>query len=132
YPRRNPAPILYRWEDDVTILTCQRDSEGVELTLLDRPAEYENGLDLGEFQCVSVGPKDCTLGTTKAALLEAWKDSKPVFEDNVVILTPPEDSPFSQIHAYVEERGGRVNRIVALYREKWEKDPGQDKLEEAV
>jgi hypothetical protein len=130
YPKRAPSPTFYAWEDDITILTCQRDSEGVELTILDRPLDQEDGVLLDTFQCVADGPKDCTLGMTKAELLKRWQDSKPVFEDNVLVLTPPEETGYSQFQANF--KGGAVVRIVALHAQKWDKDPGQEKLEEAV
>jgi hypothetical protein len=132
YPQRTPAPRMYRWEDDVTIMTCQRDSEGVELTLLDRPLDFEKGVKLGAFQCLSEGPRNCTLGMTKAELVELWKDSKPTFEDNVLIVTAPVESSYSQIQAFFKDSTGLVTRVVALHAQKWDKDPGQEKLEEAV
>jgi hypothetical protein len=130
YPKRAPAPTFHLWEDDVTILTCQRDSEGIELTLRDRPLDQEDGIPLGPFQCVSAGPTNCLLGMKQAELLKLWTET--AIEGNVLILTPPAESPYSHIQAYLQRAGGPVVRIVAIHSQKWERNPGQEKLEEAV
>ena len=37
-PPREPKPALYSWADDMTLLTCQHDGGGAEVTLRDWPA----------------------------------------------------------------------------------------------
>src|SRR5262249_19540446 len=60
-PARKPAPVQWRWQDDLTVMTCQHDAFGVEVALRDRPPG-EGEPRTVPLQYLPRGPKDCTLG----------------------------------------------------------------------
>jgi hypothetical protein len=114
FARRKPAPLLYSWHDDVTWVTCQRDSEGLELTLRDCPLEHPEGVPLPPFRCLPLGPGACRLGMTKASLLKEYNASQAEFHQGVLVLLPPK-GPYDQIFVRFDQRG-TATQITARYK----------------
>jgi hypothetical protein len=130
YPARKPAPVLYRWEDDTTRLTCQRDSEGVEVVVVDRAPEREAGTPFQPVAYIPLGPEDCRLGEGKAELKKRWAKTKPEWQEGVLILYPPKGD-YDQVQVAFDTRGKAVT-ITARLRQQWNGNPGPAKLAEAV
>jgi hypothetical protein len=131
FASRSPDPVLYRWQDDATLLTFQQDSEGVELTLRDCPRAYESGVPLPPFECLPPGPKNCRLDTKKADLVKRWKDSRPRFQEGWLVLSLPEDSPFDQYLVRFNAHN-RAVQVSARHRQQWDREPSPDELAAAV
>jgi hypothetical protein len=110
---RKPAPVLYRWQDDATLLTCQRDSEGVELVLRDCPPEHPAGVRLPPFRCLPLGPSPYALAMTKTELLKGWKGAAPQIHRGVLVLQP-KGGPYDQIFVRFDE-DGRAVQITARH-----------------
>jgi hypothetical protein len=130
FPRREPTPVLYRWLDDVTVLTCQRDSEGVELVVRDCPLDHEEGIPLAPFQYLPAGPDHCPLGSTRAGLLKKWKDAGAAERDGVLLLKP-QGSPFDLLQVHFNN-DDVVDQVTARHRPQWKENPGADRLAAAV
>jgi hypothetical protein len=131
-PRREPAPVLYRWQDDATRLTCQRDSEGIEVAVLDCPLEFPDGVRLGDFRYLPVGPKGCGLGDKKADLLQRWNATRPEFNrQGALELTPAGDSPYDRFLVWFD-KDQRAVQIITLHRRPWKGEPSEDQLAQAV
>src|SRR5207248_3331868 len=84
-PRRKPAPVLRRWQDDQTLLTCQQDGYGIELRLRDCPLEHPEGVPVPPLTYLPLGPEGCVLGTTKEALFRQWKVGTPALVNGGVV-----------------------------------------------
>jgi hypothetical protein len=116
-PAQKPAPVLYRWADDITLLTLQKDAGGAEVVLKDRPLDAPEGVALQPLSFVSRGVDRCTLGDKKADILNAWKISKPTFaSDGALVLPGPSKSPYDAILVYFDN--DRAARILARHRTK--------------
>jgi hypothetical protein len=114
FPPRKPAAASFRWKDDVTILTYQRDAGAVELTLLDRPRDQEAGVSLPRLQYLGRGPDDCQLSMTRDDLLQRWGVRQPVTAgDGAVVLAPKSPQPYDAILVWFDR--DRVARIVARH-----------------
>jgi hypothetical protein len=131
-PARDPAPRRYRWQDDATRLTVERDSEGAELAALDCPVDQESGIQLPAFRCVGSGPKGCSLDQLKADLLKHWNQaSSQVNKQGLAELTSPEDGPYDRLFVRFGA-DGRVEQVLALHKPVWDADPGDVQLAAAV
>jgi hypothetical protein len=130
YPARKFVPVVYRWEDDVTRLDCQRDSEGVEVLVRDRPLTDKPGPAPKPFRYLPLGPKNCRLGEGKEALRRRWAPTKPDIQQGLLVLYP-DKGRYDQIRVAFNSRG-RVVNITARHREKWEGHPGPAKMAWAV
>ena len=69
--------VLYRWQDDLTVVTWQQDSGGVELTVRDCPAAQPDGVPLVPLALLDRGPEGCRLGDRQAEVLARFKGQKP-------------------------------------------------------
>jgi hypothetical protein len=115
-PPQKPAPVLYRWTDDLTLLTCQTDAGGAEVVLKDRPLDAPQGVTLLPLQFVSRGVDRCTLGDKKEEILKVWKISKPpTAADGALVLAGPSKGPYDAILVYFDAND-RASRILARHR----------------
>jgi hypothetical protein len=113
-PPRRPAPALYRWQDDRTLLAYQRDSERVELTLRDCPLDYDAGIPLPPLEYLPRGVGTCVLGVPRGTLLGAAAASKPVTTpDGALILRPAEAGPYDALLVWF--KGDQASRIIARH-----------------
>jgi hypothetical protein len=122
-PARKPGPVLRRWQDDMTLLTCQQDGFGIELCLRDCPLAHADGVPLPPLAYLPRGPENCELGTTKEALFAQWKVGMPVLADGAVVLAPNRSSPFDALLVWFDNE--RVAQIIARHRSKGRLDPAQ-------
>jgi hypothetical protein len=112
---QKPAPVLYRWADDLTVLTCQRDAGGAEVVLRDCPPDFPQGFPLAPLTFVSRGPDRVALGQAKAEVFKAWNNFKPTTApDGATAFPAAANSPYDAILVYFE--GDRVSRILARHR----------------
>jgi hypothetical protein len=115
-PAKKLKPVLYRWLDDRTCLTYQRDSGGSEVAVRDCPLEYPLGQTLPPLLFCSRGLSGVTLGEDRSEVLKRWKVSKPqAGEDGSIDLGPgSKDSPYDAVAVWFEN--DKVSRIVARHR----------------
>jgi hypothetical protein len=106
----------YRWRDDLTIQTYERDAGGSEVTLRDCPLEHLNGVPLPPLQYCSRGVEHCRLGDARADVLKHWPGEPKDGPDGAVVLTPPNASPYDLLLVWFEN--DRVSRVVAQHRAK--------------
>jgi hypothetical protein len=115
FPAHKPAPRTFRWQDDATLLTYQRDGAGAEAILRDCPAEHPNGVPLPPLATLPRGPEGCALGEHRAELLRKFKIDKPVVvAGGALVLPPPKGSPFDAILVWFDD-DDKAARIVARY-----------------
>jgi hypothetical protein len=114
-PAQKPAPALYRWVDDRTILTLQRDAGGVEVTVRDNPPDPTKAVALPPLLFCGRGVEGCTLGQGKAAVLKAWKaeQAEPT-ADGAIVLAPAASSLYDAILVWFEN--DKVSRVIARQR----------------
>jgi hypothetical protein len=111
---RKPVPALYRWRDDLSILTCQRDAWGVEVTLrdisgADEPTEAITGLSY-----LPRGPAgEIGLGTARDDVLRAAGASPRTLADGAIVLAPKTPAMFDALLVWLQN--DRVVRIVARH-----------------
>src|SRR5579871_342606 len=67
-PAQRPAPLLYRWQDDITALFYQRDAAGVEIAVRDCTADPAVGLPLPPLEYLPRGPVNVQLGDQRQQL----------------------------------------------------------------
>jgi hypothetical protein len=117
-PAKKFKPVQYRWLDDRTVMTYQRDGGGSEVTLRDCPLEYPLGQPLPPLQFCLRGLPELILGQERDAVLKRWKAEKAqVNPDGSVDLGEgPKDSPYDSVAVWFED--GKVSRIVARHRAK--------------
>jgi hypothetical protein len=121
-PAQQPAPVMYRWLDDTTVLTYQRDAGGAEVVLRGRPADQPEGANLPPLTFCSRGVEHCELGATRAAVTGHWKlPEPPPTTGGAVILGQPDSSPYEVVLVWFE--GDKASRILAVHRAKVAADP---------
>jgi hypothetical protein len=114
-PRK--PPVLYRWRDDVTVLTMQRDDGGAEVVLRDCPPDRPLGVELSPLQFCSRGVSLCALGDSRAEVLQRHHVRNPqVVGTGAEYFAEPEDSPYDVLLVWYEKN--RVSRIIARHRDK--------------
>ena len=117
-PGTRPATPVYRWLDDRTLVTFQRDTFTTEVTLRDCPAEAALGVDLPPLSFCSKGVEGCELGNRRAAVLKHWKIEKPTMVGDAVLLSPA-SGLYDAVLVYFEDGAeGRVVKILGQYRER--------------
>jgi hypothetical protein len=131
FPRRKPAPVLYRWQDDATRLTCQCDSEGAELCLRDCPLQYENGVALARFAYLPAGPEKCLVGMKKADLVKLWNVNDKDFQQGNLVLFPAQSSPYDQL-LVTFNKAGDVAQVTARHRKQPADNAPPEHLADAV
>lgn len=112
---KGPAAVCYRWTDDRTVLTYQRDGNGLEVVLTDCPLASPKGIALPPLELCSRGSEGCHLGDTRDELLKRWKISQPkTTGDGGLLLFPPAKSPYELAVVYFVDN--KVVRILARHR----------------
>ncbi len=114
-PARKP-PVFYRWLDDVTYLTYQRDWGGSEVTLRDRPSDQLRGVALPPLLFCGRGVAGCVLGDSQNAVRQRWRVGNPLLASNGdEVLKTPADSPYDVL--LVRYENGKVSKLIARLRE---------------
>jgi hypothetical protein len=109
-----PSAVLSVWQDDATLLTCQRDAGGVEVTVRDCPVDQEMGVELAPLEYLPRGPEKCPLGETRDELLRRWKAKEPpTTPDGAVILHPDRGDVYDAFLVWFEK--DRAVRVVAQH-----------------
>src|SRR5262249_27712544 len=111
-PARKPTPVLYRWQDDLSVLTCQYDGFGLELRLHARP-QSENSRPPDALVYLPLGPKDCALGAERTELMRQWKVREPVMSNDALVLTPAAGGPYDTLLVWFQR--DHVVKIVARH-----------------
>lgn len=114
-PPRKPAATLYRWQDDVSVLTCQRDAWGVEVTLRDASGDDPGAAPpLPPLEFLPRGPAgELALGATRDEVVRAAGGKPRALADGALVLAPRGPAPYDTLLVWLE--GDRVTRIVARY-----------------
>jgi hypothetical protein len=112
--------VLYRWQDDVTCLTYQRDSGGSEVVLRDRlshpPVPYGNEGELPPLRFCRDGVEGCVLGDNQAEVHKRWQVRNPLLAANgAEILVMPANSPYDVLLVWYNK--GKVSRLIARHRQ---------------
>ncbi len=117
-PAKKFKPVLYRWLDDRTVMTFERDAAGSEVTIRDCPLEQPLGRPLPPLQFCSRGLPGLPLGDGRAAVLQQWKIEKPPTnaDGSVDLGEGPADSPYDAVTVWFDK--DKVARIVARHRAK--------------
>jgi hypothetical protein len=110
------SAALYRWRDDLTIQTYERDAGGSEVTLRDCPLEHPNGVPLPPLQYCSRGVENCRLGDARADVLKRWPAKPTTTTDGALVLGQPGTSAYDLVLVWFEN--DKVSRIVAQHRAK--------------
>jgi hypothetical protein len=119
------APIFYRWFDDVTSLTYQRDSGGSEVVLRDCPADKPLGVELPPLLFCRLGVDGCVLGDRQSDVRTRWRVHNPLLASNgAEVFAMPANSPYDVLLVWYEN--DTVSRLIARYRK-----PTLHKAEEA-
>jgi hypothetical protein len=116
-PMRELKPALYRWADDATILTCQRDGGGAEVTLRDWPAQAtaEQAMEaLPPLRFCDEGAAGVQLGQARADVLKMFPKHKPLENEDAIALAPPADSPYETLAVWFD--ADKVTRVVAQHK----------------
>jgi hypothetical protein len=111
-PVQRPAPVLYRWQDDLTELTYQRDAGGSEVIVRERAAGDEESLPPLRF--CGRGVNGCGLGDARSDVLRRWKATQPPVVNGAEVLGQPATSPYDLLLVWSEN--GRVTKVVARHR----------------
>jgi hypothetical protein len=110
-------PALYRWQDDLTLLTLQRDEGGAEVVLRERPADQPQGVELPPLQFCPRGVALCALGDVRSEVLAKHKvPQPPTLANGAEVLVEPATSPYDVLLVWYDK--GRVSRIIARHRAK--------------
>src|SRR5579883_52314 len=113
-PRKQP--VFYRWLDDVTCLTYQRDSGGSEVILRDCPADKPEGVELPPLLFCRRGVHGCVLGDRQSDVRKRWRVSRPLLASNgAEVLAMPANSPYDALLVWYEN--DKVSRLIARLRE---------------
>jgi hypothetical protein len=114
-PARKPAAVLYRWQDDRTLMTCQRDAWGVEVTLRDRGTDDEDLVALPPLEYLTRGPAgELSLGDSREDLMKAGGDKAHRLPDGALVIAPHGASPFDALYVWTEN--DRIVRITARHK----------------
>jgi hypothetical protein len=106
--------VLYCWQDDRTVLTYQRDADGVEVGVRERGTADDEDAALPPLQFCSRGVARCVLGDARSDVLERWKVPQPQVVNGAEVLGLPAASPYDLLLVWSEN--GRVTRLVARHR----------------
>ena len=116
-PPQEPKPALYRWADDATVLTCQRDGGGAEVTLRDWPADRTLDQLVGALpplRFCDEGAGGVSLGQSRAEVLKRSPEHKTLENEDAVALAAPADGPYETLAVWFDS--GKVVRVVARHR----------------
>ncbi len=108
------TPGLYRWHDDLTILTYEHDAASSEVTIRDCPLDQPQGVTLPPLQYCTRGVEHCRLGDTKADVLKHWPTDVQKTADGGFVLGQPATSQYDRAIVWFEN--DKVVRVVAQHR----------------
>ncbi|HTU88705.1 MAG TPA: hypothetical protein VMF69_01290 [Gemmataceae bacterium] len=112
-------PLQYRWRDDVTCLTYQRDSGGSEVVLrdlTDQPASPAREPVLPPLVFCRRGVEGCVLGDSQAEVRKRWRVSSPLLASNgAEVLAMPANSPYDVLLVWYDN--DKVSRLIARHRQ---------------
>src|SRR5262249_49940171 len=110
-PAHKPAPVLARWQDDISLLTVQRDGATVEVSLRDCPLGQPAGVALPPLAYLPPGPESIFHGDTRTELVDRLRLDKPrTLDDGGLVIPPPRGSAYDALLVWFENE--RVVRIV--------------------
>jgi hypothetical protein len=113
-PPRKPAPSIGQWQDDVSLLTVQRDGTTAEEILRDCPLSQPTGTPLPPLAYLPRGPEGVALGESRADLLSRLKGEKfRILEDGGLVLPPTRGGVYDVLLVWFEK--DKVSRIVARH-----------------
>jgi hypothetical protein len=108
-------PVFYRWRDDVTCLTYQRDSGGSEVVLCDLRYPHETLAKEPLLFCRR-GVEGCVLGDSQAEVRKRWGVRTPLLAANgAEVLGMPADSPYDALLVWYDN--DKVSRLIVRHRE---------------
>lgn len=114
-PPQKPTPEFFRWLDDLTVMTYQRDAGGIEVTLLDANVDHPFGVELPPLQFCSRGVEACNLGDRKSDVLQRYRITNPqVTAEGAIYFGQPDHSPFDLVMVWFEN--DKATRIVAQHK----------------
>jgi hypothetical protein len=120
-PAQKPTPAAFSWTDDVSHLLYSRDAGGVELKLVDCPADLPAGVVLPPLEALAGGPEHCALGTTREQIFAGWNVKKPVMAaDGALILRPAASTGLDALLVWFDR--DKVVRIVGRHAQPAGKD----------
>lgn len=105
-------PAYFRWRDDRTVRTYQRDDGGMEVTWLDRPPQSA-ALEAPPWLFVSDGFARCKLGDTRESV-EAYFKSPATTSEGGEVYRTADSSPYEMVVVWYE--AGKVSRVLAVHR----------------
>jgi hypothetical protein len=110
-------PALYRWRDDITVLTLQRDEGATEVILRDCPPEHAAGVELPPLQFCDRGIELCALGDSREQVLARHHlPNPPTAQNGAEVFSEPATSPYDILLVWYEK--GKVSKIWARHRRK--------------
>lgn len=108
-------PVSYRWQDDVTCFTYQRDAGGSEIVLRDLTHPSET-LPKEPLQFCRRGVEGCSLGDSQAEVRKRWNVHNPMLVGNgAEVLGLPANSPYDALLVWYEN--DKVSRVIARHRQ---------------
>jgi hypothetical protein len=114
--KKGPTPALYRWHDDVTVITYEHDGGGSEVTLRDCPQDQPDGVVLPPLEFCTHGVENCQLGDARADVLKRWPGEQSKTPDGGIILGQAKTSLYDLVVVWFEN--DKVSRVVAQHRQK--------------
>jgi hypothetical protein len=112
-PAPKPAPVLSRWQDDATQVTCQRGPAGMEVVLRDCPVDQETGVSLAPLAYLPRGLGDCRLGRSKSELLKIWNLKDAPLVDGGLLLPPQAPGTYDALLVWFDK--DKAVRIIARH-----------------
>ncbi|HTU88723.1 MAG TPA: hypothetical protein VMF69_01380 [Gemmataceae bacterium] len=108
-------PVFYRWRDDVTCLTYQRDVGGSEVTLRDCPRDKPQNVELPPLLFCGRGIEGCVLGEAQDEVRKRWQVRRPLLASNgAEVLVLPANSPYDVLLVWYDH--DKVSRLIARHR----------------
>lgn len=108
-PKRG-EPVRHTWLDDITLLMCEQDPFGLEVTLRDCPPEHPRGVPLPALAYLARGTASCSVGMSKDELLKL----QPKAADKTYLVRPAAGEPYDAVIAWLEN--DRVVRVMARHK----------------
>ncbi|HVS37702.1 MAG TPA: hypothetical protein VMS17_19225 [Gemmataceae bacterium] len=114
---QQPKPALYRWFDDATVLTLQRDGGGAEAILRDWPPGTtldQVGCALRPLRFCEDGAAGLALGMTRAAVMQKFPNARPLQNEDGLDISTPADPNYLRLLVWFD--AGAVVRVVAQHK----------------
>lgn len=113
-PATKTPPVLAWWQDDLTLVTCQRDAWGIEMVLRDASTDNGSATPMAAFQYLPRGPVEVSLGETREEVLKRAGEKPETIGDGALVV-PSRAAAYDSILVWFDEEDF-VNRIVTRYR----------------